>query len=218
MNGKSKDSIDLDPRIPDSQKGFVQDETGAVFLEFIIVLFAWMFILFGVLQIGLIAIGAYYVNYANFMALRTAAVQYEYVEYGWINNREFRNLCEAQAAKSLAPLEPKLWKTQAMLPELDRDLRRRLRFHYIPTEPYMSGGLEYDFYMVIPFANYVIAAFDRRPPVSQSNSRRVMRNFQFVSSRTFPTIKLRSHNTVSGTNSIPAMHKMLIQRRWRYDV
>ena len=187
-------------------------------LEFVIVLFAWMFILFSVIQVGLIAIGAYYVNYANFMALRTAAVQYEYVSYDWINERQFKDLCESQAMKSLAPLEPRTWRTQNMPPDANRDFRQRVRFHNQRRGAFMRGALEYDYYMVVPFANYVIAAFDSRPPVSNTNEVRVMRNFRSVATPTYPTIKLRSHNGVSGSGNVPEMHRMLIQRRWRYDV
>jgi hypothetical protein len=203
------------------RKGFLEDEQGAVMLEFLIVLFAWMFLLFGVIQIGLIAIASYYVNYANFMALRTASVHYEYVDYGWINYRQFRNICEHQAAISLTPMEPKRWReaSRGIPPQVNADFMRRVRFvpsPYIPNARTMRGLLEYDYYLIVPFANYVIAAFDSTPPLTATQERRVMQNFRTESAPTFPTIRLRSNNNAD-PGGPPGFHDIVIQRRWRYN-
>lgn len=219
---------------------FIEDEEGAVFLEFLIVLYAWMCILFGVIQCGLIAIGSFYVNYANFMALRTASVLYEFNEVGWISNSSFNRTCREVGLKALAPLERRYWTAPISAGGVQEGLDAlmfRTRFvsrvnNSLGTTSdnkplYIQGRFEYDYYLIVPFVNRVIAAFDPsgtdRDVPTGPGSNRVMH--EFASDNTpqgrFPTFKLRSNNSVPSPinrnpGSPPIMHNMIIQRRWKY--
>ena len=90
---------------PGRQPDLLADETGAVFLEFLIVLFPFMFILFGTIQIGLIATASFYTNYANFMALRTAAVRWELKENNIESSSNFNLRCKLAAMAAIQPIE-----------------------------------------------------------------------------------------------------------------
>jgi len=64
---------------------FLRDEQGVVFLEFIIVLFVFFFFIFGTIQLCLASLASMYLNYANFMAMRTYSVQYEEADNGYLS-------------------------------------------------------------------------------------------------------------------------------------
>lgn len=203
-------------------------EEGAAFLEFLIVLYAWMALLFGVIQFGLIAISAFYVNYANFMALRTAAVQYEYYEAGWMSESAFRTQCERAAAKALAPQERFYWKKTASFSGYQtafNQIMARTRFDYTTSgslpdgkPAYIHGRLTYRFHMIAPFVNLVINAFANNPYVQPIDDRRVMQNFvsERPASGMLPTLRMQSRNDLRSDGGPIYYHDMVIQRRWRY--
>jgi Flp pilus assembly pilin Flp len=56
---------------------FIKDEDGQSMVEFVIVMPLFLFLVLAIIQFMLIANAAYFVNYANFMAMRTAVAHYE---------------------------------------------------------------------------------------------------------------------------------------------
>jgi hypothetical protein len=215
-------------------KDFVRDETGAVFLEFLIVLFSFLFILFGVIQVALIAMASFFTHYANFMALRTAAVQYELFEDDFISESDFENKCRDTAAAALGPME-------AYVYHHDFDilakfwLRQRVNFEYeadagahpggggpAPKPVVIKGHLEYDYYLIVPFAGNVIAAFGKGKNIPSDE--RVMQEYAWeggnqgiFGKEPYPLLRLRSNNDLSTEGGAPPHpHEMLIQRRWNY--
>ncbi len=204
---------------------FQSDEEGAVFLEFLIVLYAWMFVLFGVIQVGLIVIASFYVNYANFMALRTAAVHYELYEATWESKSKFDNTCRDAAVAALAPIERFYWKNpySGFMSWINAQNRTTFTWRTTGGSPptIIEGSLSYRFFLVVPFVNRVIAAFDPTgSDLDPPNRDRNMENF--ASDNTpwgkYPTLNLRSNNSVDNqTGTPPLFHQMIIQRRWRYN-
>jgi len=207
-----------------------RDERGAAFLEFLIVLYAWMLLLFGIIQCGLLAIAAFYVNYANFMALRTASVHYEYYEAGWMSASALRDKCEKAALKALAPLERYYWKKSASLfGSSTSEILNRIRFDYttsgnLPSPDnskpvYIHGRLTYHFHLIVPFVNQVIYAFGQDYTATPPDDSRVMKNVvgRIPPSRMTPTLRMQSRNNLNSDGGPARYHDMVIQRRWRYN-
>jgi hypothetical protein len=213
----------------DPKPGFWGDERGAVFVEFIIVLYAFVFILLGVVQTGLMVCGSFYTNYANFMALRTAAVWLEHKEDGIISQDELNGTggkCRLAALRALKPMERYLFKNPTNTGARDRALGR---INFILTEggeafdgesKFIDGRLEYEYPLIVPFVGRVISALAKGTGApSAENEIRVGRNFAYdvegIGER-YPTVTLRSNNELAQGGSPPRPHRMAVQRRWKY--
>jgi hypothetical protein len=210
--------------VRDGVRGFLADESGAVFLEFLIVLFAFMFILFGVIQVALISMASLFANYANFMALRTASVQYELFEDNFISQAALDLRCRATAAAALGPMEAYLYRHPTDI-TANADLQTRLTFTTRTRDPQVNGRpaviqgrLQYQYYLIVPFAGNVIAAFGAGQSVPDNP--RVMHDFAWQGGnaiRPYPLLRLRTSNDLSTEGGGPPFfHDMLIQRRWVY--
>jgi hypothetical protein len=220
----------------------LREEDGAMFLEFLIVLFPFMFILFGVIQVGLIVMASFYTNYANFMALRTASVWYEMKEDGFISQNELIQKCEETAGAALGPIEPYIYRHyyqpinrftaagitgEAFVQKL---LLRLLRVKFNLTEGTKVGGkpvtikgvLDYEYPLVAPFAGGVIAAFGKQKHAKSGTddaTNRVMH--EFVSELAplylaYPSLVIHSSDDLNPNGSPPFPHEMVVQRRWTY--
>jgi hypothetical protein len=202
-----------------------RDEQGAVMLEFIIVLYVFLFLLLGILQFGLLGIASYYVNYSNYMACRTAAVHLDQMENGVITKQLFNGKILEQAALSLGPLEPQLWKDPTNTTKL-HDVKKRIQFYWRnggtaisqpdgTVQKGLRGRLEYRYYLVVPFMNGLIAAFQHS--FSSQDDQWVFEKAQ--SGEPYPSITLTSNFDLTirtASESPPYDHPMNISRRWVY--
>ena len=211
----------------DKSKGFWADERGAAFVEFIIALYAFLFVLLGVVQVGLMVCSSLYVNYGNYMALRTAAaVWQEPKEDGLISQSEFNDKCLGAALHALGPVERYHWK-HPFDGSAKSNAQSRLHFTCNPTSDQfdgkakgLTGKLEYDCPMIVPFVGRVISALAKhtgQPSAEQEN--RVGQNFAYDTSAMdrYPTVTLRSNNDL-GQGGLPRPHPVTIQRRWKYSL
>jgi len=199
---------------------FCRDERGAVFLEFLIVLYAWMLLLFGVIQVGLIAIAAYYLNYGHFMAMRTASATVQWIDHGFVSESQWKRMAADQAAKSMGPLHRHFWvnnNTSSLQTEKNYTQFEATRERSGDVVTKISGQTTYQYPLIVPFVNFVIAAFQENMDPPDEN--RVMQNVATYvpPAGGMPRLRMKSRNGLSEGGGNSENHEILAQWRWRYN-
>jgi hypothetical protein len=199
---------------------FCRDERGAVFLEFLIVLYAWMLLLFGVIQVGLIAIAAYYLNYGHFMAMRTASATVQWIDHGFVSESQWKRMAADQAAQSMGPLHRYFWVNNDF-----SSLQTEKNYtNFIATREKtgsvvttIRGQTTYEYPLIVPFVNFVIAAFQEN--MTPLNENRVMQNVATYvpPSGGMPRLRMKSRNSIPDPGDDPEFNEILAQWRWRYN-
>jgi hypothetical protein len=202
---------------------FRKDERGTAFLEFILIIYAFLFILMGVVQTGLMVSASFYTNYAAFMAMRTAAVQYEVMEDNFISQNDFETRCKYGALTALGPIERFWWQNELRIDKA-QEILSRIRFVYEESSDrfdgranQLKGRLEYDYRLIVPFVGRVIAGLTQSgvPAADRAGARSFAYDTTTAWNR-YPTVKLRSNNDLNPDGSPPRFHQMVIQRRWKF--
>lgn len=199
------------------------DDAGAAMLEFILVLYAFLFVLLGVVQVGLMVTASYYTNYANFMAMRAASVYYEAMEDGFISRSDFEQRCEKAALYALGPME-RYWWTSGDNDAESRALDR-LEFKYEEGSDKLQDGraaslkgrLEYDYRLIVPFVGRVISALGKG--MTAKPGAPFAYDTEGMGTR-YPTLKLGPNDELSDetSGSPPRYHEILVQRRWQFEI
>ncbi len=189
------------------------DERGTALIEFILVMYPFLFLLMGVVQMAMLAMGALYVNYANFMALRTASVWYEPKEYGYIGDTEYDLRCKTAAMMALGPLERYAWVQNDAASQAE--VLTRLSFDSSVDggdANLLKGKLSYDFYLWVPFAGRVISGLMKNGVPAGESTRDVIAGESETPLNATPILTLRSRNDFADDG----YHRVVIQRRWKY--
>lgn len=202
-----------------------RNEEGVAFLEFILVLYAFLFLLLGVVQVAMMALASFYTNYGNFMALRTAAVWYEPYQNEFISKGDFEDKCKEGALMAMAPIERYYYKTNSG--SAKSNALNRITFIYEEDTSMtdsdgraamMKGRLEYDYQLWVPFVGRVISGLQKSGVPQASRTTNAWAYDKEGGGSRYPTVKLRSNNDLNTGESSPRTHKTLLQRRWKFPV
>ena len=187
-----------------------RNEEGVVFLEFILVLYAFLFVLLGVVQIALMSMASFYTNYGNFMALRTAAVWYEPYQNDFISKSDFESKCKEGALMAMAPIERYYYKTEGF--SARSKALNRIKFIYEEDTSItdsdgragmMKGRLEYDYQLWVPFVGRVISGLQKAGVPQASRTTNAWTYDTEGAGTRHPTVKLRSNNDLNTAESSP---------------
>ncbi|MBN1516575.1 hypothetical protein JXA32_08395 [Candidatus Sumerlaeota bacterium] len=157
-------------------RDFGKNQSGQALTEFCIILPLLLFLIFGNIQVMLIANAQSFMNLANFYALRTGIVHYERYQYSLQESSDENNLQSKMrqgALDALAPVLPRYWYDSFDLSAMAMAIWARTTIHFnIETIPDVSSSISandrtnwlqcrvkhFDYCCYVPFAGGIIAS------------------------------------------------------------